>query len=127
LVLVKGTVLEQPKSSYGVLLVHIILGKLPQDIRRNLAHIHTNPVWTITELQEGILTELRVLESGESLEYTPTSLDGTLSTMTLLTGASKSKQRSQPPKLIYCTYCNVMDHTSFACKAITDPKKNEWK
>jgi len=81
------------------------------------------PVWIITELQQGILTELRVLESGESLEYTPASLDGTLSTMTLLTGASKSKQWSQPLKLVCCTYCNAMDHTSFTCKAITDPKK----
>jgi len=58
------TALEQSKSSYGALLVPIILWKLPQDIHRNLACIHTDPVWTIMELQECILTELRVLESG---------------------------------------------------------------
>lgn len=52
------------ENSYGALLVPIILGKFPQEVRRNLACTHTDQTWTITALQEGILTELRVLESG---------------------------------------------------------------
>ena len=55
------TALEQSENSYGALLVPIILGKLPSEIRRNLACAHTDPEWTITDLQTGILTEFRVL------------------------------------------------------------------
>ena len=38
------TALEQSENSYGALLVPIILGKLPQEIRRNLARAHTDPI-----------------------------------------------------------------------------------
>ena len=38
--------------------------KLPVDVRRNLAHEHGNSEWTIRELKDAILKEIRVLESG---------------------------------------------------------------
>ena len=75
---IRGLIVLVLENSYRALFVPIILGKLPQVIQRNLARAHTDPAWTITALQKGILTELRVLESGESLEYTPESLEGTL-------------------------------------------------
>ena len=120
------TALQQSENSYGTLLVPIILGKFPPEIQRNQACVHTDPEWTITDLQESIMTELRVLESGESLECTSESLENTLSTMTttsLFTGTRKFKQRTQPPKPARCTYCNSMDHSSFACNTVTDPKR----
>ena len=117
--------LEQAENSYGALLVPIVKDKLPPVVRRNLARAHPDPQWTITDLQEGILAELRVLESGESLDYTHES-DSPLSTMmttSLHSGASKFKPRNQHPKPAKCAYCNSPDHSSFVCITITDPRR----
>ena len=91
--------------------MYVILAKLPPEIRRNLARAHTDPKWTITDLQAGtcILTELRVFESGESLaasECTLESPDSTLSTITtwLFTGTGRYKQsRHSVPTVIQWT------------------------
>ena len=56
--------LGKSKESYGALLIPIILGKLPVETKRNLAREHTNLEWTIDELREAVLKEIRVFESG---------------------------------------------------------------
>lgn len=56
--------LGKPEDAYGAMLVPIILGKLPVDVRRNLAREHGNTEWTIGQLKDAILKEIRVLESG---------------------------------------------------------------
>ena len=40
----------------------IILGKLPTEIKKNLARDHENREWTIDKLQSAILKEIRILE-----------------------------------------------------------------
>ena len=107
-------------------MVPIICSKLPPEIRRNLAHVHTDPEWTLTDLQTGILTKLRVLESGESLEYAPESSDSPLSIMTttsLFMGARKLNPRTPWQKSALCTYCNTTDHSLFACNTVTNPRR----
>ena len=54
--------LGKSKDAYGAMLVPIILGKLPVDVRRNLACEHGNSEWTTKELKDAILKEIRVLE-----------------------------------------------------------------
>jgi len=49
------TALGKFEESYGALLIPIIFGKLPVEIRKNLACEHTNLEWTLNELKEGIL------------------------------------------------------------------------
>ena len=119
------TALDKREDSYGALLVPIIVGKLPPETRRNLARAHTDPEWTVTDLQDGILLEIQILEQGVSLDYTESS-DNAVSTMTasLLTGASSNfKQRTQSAKPAHCTYCNSTDHLSFTCNVVVDPEK----
>ena len=64
--------LGQSKDSYGTLLVPIILGKLPVETRRSLARDHPAFEWTIDELREAILKEIRVFEAG--IHITPQPL-----------------------------------------------------
>ena len=44
------TSLGKAQESYGDLLIPIILGKLPNDVRKNQARDHPTPDWTINEL-----------------------------------------------------------------------------
>ena len=50
--------LGKTEESYGTMLVPIILGKSPSDVRRNLAHEHGNAEWTISQVKEAILKEI---------------------------------------------------------------------
>ncbi len=47
--------LGQSQESYGSLLIPIILGKLPADIRRSLAREHCHLEWTIDQLRHALL------------------------------------------------------------------------
>jgi hypothetical protein len=56
--------LGKSQESYGDLLVPIILGKLPKNLKRNLAREHSNPEWTFSQLRESIYKEIKILEAG---------------------------------------------------------------
>ena len=56
--------LGKSEDSYGALLIAIVLGKLPDETRSDLARSHTRLEWTLNELKDSILTEIKVLESG---------------------------------------------------------------
>ena len=60
--------LGKPEESHGALLIPIVLGKLPIDIQRNLAREHGSLEWTLNDLKQGILKEIRVLESSIQLQ-----------------------------------------------------------
>jgi len=62
--------LGKSKNSYGTLLIPIMLGKLPAETKRNLARSHSNLEWTLSELKDSILREIKVLESGLLVEST---------------------------------------------------------
>lgn len=53
--------LGKSEDSYGALLIPIILGKLPTDIQRNLAREHGSLEWTLQDLKQGVLREIRVV------------------------------------------------------------------
>ena len=51
------TALGQSSESYGALLVPMILGKLPTDVRKNLAREHSHLEWTLDQLRQSIAKE----------------------------------------------------------------------
>ena len=57
--------LGKSQESYGDLLVPIIIGKLPNNLRRNLAREHDNLEWTFTQLRNAISKEIKILEAGK--------------------------------------------------------------
>ena len=63
--------LGRSHESYGDLLVPLTLGKLPHELRKNLAREHDNPEWKFQELREAIVKEIRILEAGAQLNDTP--------------------------------------------------------
>ena len=65
----KGThaSLGKSRDNYGSLVVTIILGKLPTKIKQNLARAYGRQAWNI-ELQEAILNEIYILETGSETD-----------------------------------------------------------
>ena len=59
--------LGQSTESYGALLVPMVLGKLPAEVRKNLAREHSNLEWTLNQLRDSIVKEIRVIEAGASV------------------------------------------------------------
>ena len=51
--------LGKTEESYERMLVPIILGRLPSDVRKNLAQHHGNTEWTISEVKDAILRRLQ--------------------------------------------------------------------
>ena len=56
--------LGRSHESYGDLLVPIVLGKLPCDMRTNLARDYDSHEWKFQQLRESILKEIQILEIG---------------------------------------------------------------
>ena len=115
--------LGKSKDSYGALLIPIVLGKLPIETRRNLAREHPELEWTIDDLREAILKEIRVFEAG--LYVTPNSLpvsqDPMSVTAAFYAGTHDSRQRNASKQRV-CVYCKGM-HSSTLCTTITDHQK----
>ena len=61
--------LGKSEQTYGDLLVSIILGKLPKDIKQNLARNSTRAEWKFSQLMSAILREIEILETGSSSSY----------------------------------------------------------
>ena len=83
--------LGKSEDSYGALLIPIILRKLPAETRRNLTRFRTSLKWTLSELKESILTEIKISESGlsiESLEKISADNSPTMMTSSFHRGAS---------------------------------------
>ena len=66
--------LGQSKDSYGALLIPIILGKLPAEVRRNLAREHHTLEWSIDQLRDALLKEIKILEAGLHIDKTKSEL-----------------------------------------------------
>ena len=114
--------LGQSKDSYSALPVPKVLGKLPVEVRRNLARDHPAIEWSIDQLREAILKEIRVFEA--SFYINPQLLtDPSSVTAAFHTGA-------QPPchktnmigKDRVCVYCKGV-HSATNCNVIIDHHK----
>ena len=111
-------------ETYGDLLVPIVLGKLPNELRQNLAHEHDSLEWKFQQLREAILKEIRILEAGINVNSPNTSQPGPSSKVTsqFLTqtpGRQPHLPKANIPAKRKCTYCNG-PHPSYHCNVVTD-------
>ena len=124
--------LGKTEESNETMLVPIILGRLPSDVRKNLVREHGNTEWTISEVKDAILKEIKVLECG-SLTYKGNMTEPHKSTMTttLHTSASGCSSRtsrcsSQPANTgtskHTCIFCRGSDFCG-RCDVVKDPQK----
>ena len=56
--------LGQGQESFGNLLVSVILGKLPKDVKCNMTPDHGNNKWQLQDLRQALKKEIDILESG---------------------------------------------------------------
>ena len=110
--------LGQSTESYGALLVPVVLGKLPADVRKNLAREHSNLEWTLDQLRDSIVKEIRVIEASASVSP-PQPEDHYRSTASFHTGAMSRPEQRKPPR---CAFCKG-SHPATQCNAIPDKSK----
>ena len=114
--------LGRAHESYGDLLAPIILGKLPHELRKNLARKPDSPEWKFQELREAIVKKIRILEEDAQLNGTlyGFALTITSSFLTQIQGnhLHPGKSNKSEPKG-KCTYCKG-PHSSYNCNVITD-------
>ena len=110
--------LGQSTDSYGALLVPMILRKLPADVRKNLAREHSNLEWTLDQLRDSIMKEIRVIEAGAS-GPPPQPEDHYRSTASFYTEAMSKPEQRKPPKCIFCKGL----HPATQCDNIPEPSK----
>ena len=114
------------ESSYGALLIPVILKKLLQEIRKNMIREQESSNWSSSELRKCLLKELNVLEAGNSigsqegsLQPTATFLTNTKS-QTRAKPSSRSQMHSVPdPVKRACAFCKG-PHSSADCTEVTD-------
>ena len=120
--------LGRSHESYGDLLVPIILGKLPHELRKNLAREHDNPEWKFQELRKAIVKEIRILEAGAQLNDTPYGVTPTI-TGSFLTQTQETQShygKSSKPESKKCLYCKG-PHPSYSCQVVIDARERWTK
>ena len=117
--------LGRSHETYGDLLVPIVLGKLPSDMRTNLARDHDSHEWKFQQLRESILKEIRILEIGvHTNSSSPTHMGAsagiTNSFLTQAQGRPAVTPQFKPPRTRgKCTNCKG-PHPAYNCNLITD-------
>ena len=117
--------LGKPESSYGDLLIPLLLRKLPSDLRIQLTRERRDSDhWTLLSLKTAILREGQALEVGDRpLMYgirSDDSSDGIRVTGAFLTGATNGRRNARPRK---CAYCKNDDHRSVDCTIVVSKTK----
>jgi len=109
---------KSPKS-LETLLVPMILAKLPEETKKNMARDHPSSTWTIEELQAAILKELKIFEVGQQTstlinqQSTPTA--------SFYMGANKRKGQTHRDtnNKLSCAYCKGT-HSAINCDVNKD-------
>ena len=99
------------------LLVPMILGKLPPDVRKNLAREYSNLEWTLDQLRDSIMKEIRVLEVGFFVPLPQP--ENHRSTASFHTGATSRLEQRKPLKCVFCKG----SHPATQCEATSDQSK----
>ena len=121
--------LGKSEDSYGALLIPIILEKLPTDIQRNLACEHGSLEWTLGDLKQGILREIRVLETGLSINPT-TKPSFDQHPMMTATSLHMGASNNTTPKVQHhsarkpCVFCKSTTHPPTKCDTIVELQKH---
>ncbi|XP_045033901.1 uncharacterized protein LOC123475364 [Daphnia magna] len=101
-------------TSYGDLLVCLLVDKVAINVRRNLTRHQGNAEWTLDELRTAIKREIEIM--GDSCDLpSPTRSE----TKQVLFGTS---QQNQPNKRKLCPFCSG-EHTPTRCTEIKGPEE----
>ena len=118
------TSLGKSPESYDALLIPIIFGKLPIDIRKSLTRDHNNMDCTLDDLRSNILREIQILEIGiKSSKSNHTDL------LPITMASFYTGSRHHPPnptdrkKSMSCIYCKGQQSPS-ACDVVTHPQEH---
>ena len=112
--------LGKSPDSLETLLVPIMLGKLPEETKKNMARAHDSSEWTVDELQKAIIKEIQIFEAGYQTSHS-TSQDRppTASFFTSTGKKSSQKPREHTTKQPMRTYCKG-NHTPTNCEVHED-------
>ena len=117
--------LGKSHNNYGDLLVPIVLGKLPHQLRTNLARDHDSPEWKFAQLRESILKEIRILEAGVQSNLMQATLPSPKHTtagsfFTQTQGHQHQSTRYKPGHTTKrCVYCKG-PHPTHNCNVVKD-------
>jgi len=114
--------LGNPPEAYGPMLIAVILGKLPPEVKIRMARDHYNSEWTTSTLLDSLLKEIRILEagqqSGRKLRTSPTPTTGSFHTSTQKFPHTRDKRKTDP----VCAFCKGV-HRTTQCTSVTSPKE----
>ncbi|XP_006816676.1 uncharacterized protein LOC100368473 [Saccoglossus kowalevskii] len=116
--------LGKDESTYGELLVPMILRKLPNNICTQIARILGNKAWNIVDLRKAITAEIHALQAGlTNVNNEGQTLGGQMSRLSITAfHAPTSGYRKQRHAVRQCLFCKGL-HNPSDCTTITDPKK----
>ena len=123
------TSLGMTTTSYSAMLVPYLLRKLPVDTIRNIARERADSNWTIEELQEALLKEIRIFETSlhsvASRKFKSSEASSTLPTAAFHANVKGTPTNSsQRPS---CSYCKSTAHNSSNCDTVkTQPARIEF-
>ena len=114
------TSLGKSADTYSAMLVPFLLRKLPVDTIRNIARDHESSNWTIEELQEALLREIRIFETSNQTILTQRSkkFEEISSLPTASFHTNVRVPASNPAQRPSCSYCKSSGHSSANCDAV---------
>ena len=115
--------LGKSPDSLETLLVPIILGKLPEETKKNMARARDSSEWKVEQLQTALLREICIFEACQ--QTSNSGIQERLSTASFFTSAGKKpshKPRDCTSKQPVCTYCKG-SHNSNNCEVHKDALK----
>ena len=117
--------LGKAQETYGDLLIPIILGKIPNEIQRNLPRDQISPDLTIDQLRHARQKELRMLDAGKFVNKTEnkdlkSSITSPSTRVSLTIPQHRIQLQDQRlPHLVFIT----KTHSSKHCQTVTDYQK----
>ena len=102
------------------LLTRVILGKLPPEVKTQMARDRYDSEWNIEDLMASILKEIRIFEAGQQPGRRTNSVSTTTSFhMGANRGSARDNQRKDPN----CVFCKGM-HKPNSCTTVSCPKQH---
>jgi len=103
----------QSLGKLDTLLAPIILTKLPEETKRNMARSHIKTEWTVLELQAALLNEIRIFETGQQTSQLYSQQGNP--TASFYTGLSrKSCNTKDSGNKLNCAFCKG-NHAAINC------------
>ncbi|XP_064621909.1 uncharacterized protein LOC135484415 [Lineus longissimus] len=115
------------ESSYGDLLVPLIMEKLPRRLRQLITRDHGARDWQLQEVREAIKREIDISIQGDAILdlCNDSNIGYATPTAAFSVNATRNTSMSEK-KRAKCVFCSTDNHPSVHCKSVTDPKRR-WE